>query len=60
MLFNKNKVHLKIFMKSGNSFEIRCIEFTIGPTRATWRIEGVKNKLVHLDLGSVEAVVRLS
>lgn len=59
-----SKMSIRIILKSGADFTIKCDEFTIERNQfgdiVKWKSTGiVENKPVHLDLSEVAAIVRV-
>lgn len=59
------KIRLQVTLKSGAQVEFDCIDWEfqkgqLGPRTFRWDATGCDNKLIHVDLDEVAAIVRLS
>lgn len=54
-------MRIKVFLKSGQSFEFDCLEFSHSAHSIEWVSANgqSKDKLVKLDFDAIEAIVRL-
>ena len=58
-MFKKDDIVIRFFMKSGNSFNIRCCEFGRSSVGITWKNDQERDKLIHVNFEDIEAIVRI-